>query len=390
MRVAYFDCFSGASGDMVLGALLDAGLSMDALRRDVGAFGLPGVEIAAEKTTRCGVAGTSFQVMDGSAAAHSRKLRDILDLIGAAELPDRVRADATRVFNRLAEVEAAIHGVSPEAVHFHELGAVDSVVDIVGAAAGLARLEIDQVLFSRLSVGRGYLECAHGRLPAPAPATAKLIEGFQVSYGVAEGEMLTPTGAAILTTLGQQAEPEELCPSATGYGAGRRDRESLPNLLRVTIGDSVGAAPSDVVWVLETNLDDCSPEVIGYALDRIWAAGALDVFATPIQMKKSRPGVKVTAIVPRGRVSAVEDVLFRETSTFGVRRYEVQRSTLQREIRTVGTPYGQARVKMGIRGGRAIACEPEYEDCRRIAEAKGLALREVMAHVKRVAEEGVL
>lgn len=386
MRAAYFDCFSGASGDMILGSLLDAGLPLDDLQQDVRSLGLNGVKVCATEAERGGIRGTRVEVIAEGAEASHRRLRDIVALIEASRLPDRAKSDASRVFRRLAEVEADVHGTTPDAVHFHEVGAVDSIVDIVGACAALARMRIDQVCFSRLAVGRGFVDCAHGRLPVPAPATARLIEGFEVAHGVADGELLTPTGAAILTTLGQQTRPV-MRSSAVGYGTGRRDRSALPNLLRVWVGDVSEPAEADEVWVLETNLDDCTPEVIGHALDCVWEAGALDVFVTPVQMKKGRPGSKVTVVAAADRIGQIEDVLFGETPTFGVRRHPVMRSKLAREAREVETPYGKVRVKVGRRGGRAVTCEPEYEDCRRAAAAWGVSLRQVMERAKQGASD---
>ena len=243
--------------------------------------------------------------------------------------------------------------------------------------------------FSRLAVGRGHVDCDHGRLPVPAPATSRLIEGLDVEGGVAEGELLTPTGAAILTTLGAQSPMPAMRADAVGYGAGARDREGMPNLLRVWIGETVDAAEADAVWVMETNVDDCSGEVLGYAMDRLLAEGALDVFATPIQMKKSRPGVRLTVIAEPTRFEALAEVLFRETPTFGFRYHEVRRAKLAREIVTVDTPYGAVQVKVGRRGARVLTREPEYEGCRRIAEREGIPLRDVMrAARERAARSG--
>jgi len=385
MRLARFDCFSGASGDMILGAMLDAGLSLELLREDIARLGLPHVEIHSEKVTRAGLAGTHVRVAGSDSDHGHRHLGDILELIRSAKLPERVRSDAECVFHRLAEAEARVHNIGKDEVHFHEVGAVDSIADIVGAAIGLARLEVDRVFFSRLAVGRGYVNCAHGRLPVPAPATARLIEGYEVEYDVAEGELLTPTGAAILTTLGEQARSPAMRVEAIGYGAGAHDREELPNLLRLTLGETVGTDEADRVWVVETNLDDCSPEVVGFAADRARETGALDVFLTPIQMKKSRPGVKLTAIVGADRLEEVEAILFQETSTFGIRRYEASRSKLSRCLESVDTPFGSMRVKVGRRGGRVLLCEPEYEDCRRVAVEKKMPLREVMQRVREIA-----
>ena len=382
MRLAWFDCFSGASGDMILGALLDAGLDLEALRADVAALGLGNVSLRREQVARAGIAGTRLhvEVAHGHDHGHShgRHLGDILDLIASADLPERVKEHASRVFRRLGEAEAAVHGSDVESVHFHEVGAEDAIVDICGAAAGLARLGVDEVRFSRLAVGRGYVDCAHGRLPVPAPATTRLIQGCEIEAGVAEGELLTPTGAAILTTLGEQTAMPSMRATATGYGAGAREREGIPNLLRVWLGETADPAEADVVWVMETNVDDCSGEVLGHAMERLLAEGALDVFATPIQMKKSRPGVRLTVIAEPARLDALAEVLFRETSTFGVRYHEVRRTKLAREIVTVPTPHGPVRVKLGRRAGQVLTREPEYEDCRRLAQTTGLPLREIM------------
>ena len=425
---------------MVLGAMLDAGLSLDGLREDVSRLGLGGVEVRASRVTRGGMACTRAEVLEGGCAAdaagphghgrphgaphphalhghgssgregaeaegghshaghvhgeggvhrHRRGLTEILGLIEGSGLPERVRQDAGRVFRRLAEAEAAVHGCTPEEVHFHEVGAVDAIVDIVGAAAGLARLGVDEVRFSTLSCGGGHVHCEHGTLPVPAPATARLVEGFEVRLGGEdEGELLTPTGAAILTALGRQGPPPPMRVQAVGCGAGGREREGSPNLLRLWLGETADDEEADTVWCVETNLDDCPGEVVGYAMDRLFAEGALDVYLTPIQMKKSRPGVKMTVLADADRVEAMEAVLFAETPTFGVRRTEMRRSKLERESVRVDTPHGPVSVKVGRRKGQSVTVEPEYEDCRRVAEERGVSLREVMEAARRAARGG--
>jgi hypothetical protein len=299
-------------------------------------------------------------------------------MIRGARLPESVKERAIAVFTRLGEAEAAIHGAPIEEIQFHEVGALDSIADIVGAAAGLERLGVGTVLFSTLRLGGGTVQAGHGVLPVPAPATARLVTGFQCQLGPVERELLTPTGAAILTTLGKQQAPPPMRIKNIGYGAGGRDDPGHPNVLRLLLAEEASEAEADAVWVLEVNLDDTSAEVCGYAIERLLAAGALDAYAVPIQMKKSRPAWMLCAIVEDESLRRVEEIFFRETTTFGVRRHRVERTKLAREIRTVETPHGPVRVKVGMREGNVITASPEYEDCRRVALERNIPLREVM------------
>jgi len=389
VALLYVDAFSGASGDMLLGALVDAGLPADALRGALAGLALGGFELDVRREMRKGLAATRVEVRvadpphaheHGHPHGHGRHLPDIEDLIARAGLPGRAPEWATRVFRRLAEAEAKVHGQPVDKVHFHEVGAVDSIVDIVGTCAGLALLGVDRIVSSPLPMGSGYVDTAHGRLPVPAPAVVELMRGVPTRDCPETGELTTPTGAAVLVALADAFGPmPPMVPEAVGYGAGSRQGERVPNLLRVVLGRPCGPgdAEQDSVWLLETNLDDATGEILGAAAASLFAAGALDVWLTPATMKKGRPGVVLACLAEEGTRAAIEDAVFRETGAFGVRRTRVDRSKLAREHVTVETPYGPVRIKVGRRAGTVVAATPEYEDCLRLAQAKGVALRAV-------------
>ena len=374
--IAYLDCFSGLSGDMLLGALVDAGLSLDELRADLSHLSLPGYEISAERVSKRGISGTRVSVRAEASHEH-RGLSDITAIIQRAELPREVAARAVAVFTRLAEAEAAVHGHSVEEVHFHEVGAVDAIVDIVGALCGLRRLNVGKLYVSPLPLGGGWVDSAHGRLPVPAPATSLLLKGVPTYGGPVEAELVTPTGAAIVATLADgfgSMPPMTL--RAVGWGAGAADLPH-PNLVRLFLGDAAEQPGRQYLVMLETNVDDMNPEFFDHVMERLFTAGALDVFYTPILMKKSRPAVLVSVLADPERADQLADILFRETSTFGVRRREVLRQCLDREWREVDTPYGTVRVKIGLLGGEEVSAAPEYEDCRRLAGERGVPVMEV-------------
>jgi len=380
-RIVYFDCASGASGDMLLGAVVDLGLPIDRLREELAKLPLPGYRLEARGVTRSGLLATKVDVVaEGPSPAH-RHLRHILELLEASDLEAEVKGRSAALFRRLAEAEAAVHGTTVENVHFHEVGAVDSIVDIVGVAAGLAILGVERLEASPLPMGSGYVETAHGRLPVPAPAVVELARGVPTRECPEPGELVTPTGAAILVTLAARFGPmPPMVVEAVGYGAGARQGERVPNLLRVVIGRPVAAADAaeaDEVWQLEANIDDASGETLGAAAQALFAAGALDVWLTPVTMKKGRPGVVLGCLADDAALEAVEAAVFRGTTTFGLRRWRVRRTKLAREHREVPTPFGPVRIKVGWRGGRIVTAMPEYEDCLRLAEARGLAFREV-------------
>jgi len=378
-RVAYFDCSSGASGDMVLGAVVDLGLPLETLREELGALALPGYHLEARRVTRSGLAATQVEVVADAPAPGHRHLRHILALLDSSRLGPEVKERAASLFRRLAEAEAAVHGTSLEKVHFHEVGAVDSIVDIVGGVIALRWLEASRFVASPLNLGTGTVTMSHGTFPVPPPATARLVAGAPV-YGEGEGELLTPTGALLVTAHATAYGPlPPMRIEKTGHGAGGRETRGRPNVLRLIVGEETAPAVGDRVVVLETEVDDASPQVLGPLLDRLLAEGALDAFFTPVQMKKGRPGVLVTVLAEPGKREALEELLFRETTTLGVRRQEWDRTVLERDTATVETAYGAIRVKIGRRGGVVYNASPEFDDCLRAAGERGVAVKEVLA-----------
>jgi uncharacterized protein (TIGR00299 family) protein len=387
VNLAYFDCFSGASGDMVLGACIDAGADIAALTSSLARLGVGGYRLEANPIKKQGFRATRATVRVEEASPPHRHLSHILKIIETAGLSEQTTSRASAIFRRLAEAEAVAHGSTVERVHFHEVGAVDAIVDIVGACLALEQLEIDEVHCSAIPTGHGTVTCAHGVMPVPAPGTAELLKGVPIAACDEPGELTTPTGAAILTTLAKAFGPmPAMTVASIGYGAGHRDGQTRPNLLRLVIGTVANPAQTDEVAVLEANLDDATPEAIGYVLEKALQAGALDAFAAPIYMKKNRPAVMVTILAEPLRQAAFEELLFRETTTFGVRSYRAQRQKLERTHVTVDTPYGPIRVKVGSRGGQVVTRSPEFEDCRAAAEAHQVALREVIAAALQAAE----
>lgn len=383
MKTAYFDCFSGISGDMVLGALVDAGADVGALEAELRKLRLDGWKISAEKVKRGAVLATKVNV-ETQENHHHRHLSQILKMIDEAGLVPRAAERARRIFQRLGEAEAKVHNIPVEKVHFHEVGAVDSIVDIVGSAIGFELLGIDEFACSKMDVGAGKVKTEHGLLPVPAPATAELLrEAPTFSSGI-EKELVTPTGAAIATTLATRfAEMPAMRLTAIGYGAGSADLKEQPNVLRLMIGEAIEYAKAKTldapVSVIEANLDDMSPQIYGYFVERALAAGALDVFSTPVQMKKNRPGQLVTLLCEPASRDRLVDLVFRETTTIGVRTYEVQRQTLARESVPVETPLGSIRMKISRLNGTVLNAAPEYEDCQKIATQKNVPLKEVLA-----------
>src|SRR5215472_4596218 len=388
LRIAYFDCFSGISGDMVLGALVDAGVELREIEAGLRGLGLENWSIAASKVQRGAISATQVRV-EAREEQHHRGLAVILKRIEQAHLAPRAAARAKKIFERLAAAEAKVHNMEVEKVHFHEVGSADSIVDIVGSAIGFDLLGIDEFACSRFDVGGGQVRTAHGVLPVPAPATAELLRGAPAYSSGIERELVTPTGAAIATTLATHYE--EIPPMTLrtiGYGAGSADLKEKANVLRLLIGDadSTDAAESKAdgrwdspVTVIETNVDDMSPQIYGYFAERALAAGALDVFSTPAQMKKNRPGQLVTILSEPQNVARLMDLIFAETTTIGVRTYDVRRKTLQREFVPVETPLGSVRMKVSRMNGTILNVTPEYEDCLKIAAERGVPLKQVMA-----------
>jgi pyridinium-3,5-bisthiocarboxylic acid mononucleotide nickel chelatase len=398
MKVAHFDCFSGISGDMTLAALIDAGVDGDAIRQAISSLGLP-IRLEIEKVRKGGFAATQVR-MEVQEEKSYRFLPEVEAIIGRSNLTERQKSLALKIFQRLAEAEAAVHGLSLEKIHFHEVGALDSIADIVGAAVGLELLGAEQFTSRSVPTGSGMVKCAHGLMPVPAPGTAELLKNVPLAPSSIKTELTTPTGAAILTTIVRECpKPADnpwvdqplMTVERIGHGAGRRDFPEQPNLLRLFVGTTIESLHNDVtatgdrdlVWLLETNLDDLPAEVIGYCYERLLAAGALDVFSTPIFMKKNRPAVMLSVLAPLESLPALEEILFRETSTFGIRRYQVSRTKLERRPCTVQTPWGAIQGKLGWRDGQPALFAPEYEDCARVARQFGVALREVYAQAQK-------
>jgi len=404
-RLLYFDCFSGISGDMTLGALLDAGLPLDALKQAFGSLALPGVHVHADRVLRAGVSATKFTVHAHEHHDHHhhhahgtehhapstehgalrtghahRSLPEIFELIDRSALSPAGRHRAKAMFQRLAEAEAAIHQMPVEQVHLHEVGALDSILDVVGTVFALDWVGADRVVCSPLNVGGGMVQSAHGLFPVPAPATVKLLGDAPVYAGAVQKELVTPTGALIATTYASAFGPiPAMSVEQVGYGAGERDHPQTPNVLRVLIGRAADQSPAERVTVVECEIDDMNPQLFGVAMERLYAAGALEVFYTPVQMKKNRPGTLLTVVVAPDKRAAITDVVFRETTTIGLRHHDVDRECLAREIVTVNTPLGAVRFKVSSRNGHVVTATPEFEDCATLAAANNLAVREVQA-----------
>ena len=379
-RVVYFDCPSGASGDMVLGSLVDAGVPLEALRAELGKLGVAGWTLTAREVRRGAFRATKIDVeVDRAVPRESRHLADIVAILAGSGLPAAVVATATRIFTRLAEAEARVHGSTVEAVHFHEVGAIDAIVDVTGAVLGLHLLGAAAVHVSVLPVGGGFVDTAHGRMPVPGPGTVELLRGFPVVDTGVRAELVTPTGAAILTTLATGAgRMPAMTVERVGYGAGTADLPDSPNVLRCFVGETAEAAGTETIAQVETTIDDMSPQLYEPLMDRLFEAGALDVFLTPVIMKRSRPGTVLTALCPPDRVGDLSRVLFEESSTIGVRWSEMSRARLDREMVTITTAYGTLPAKVSRLGGRIVTVTPEFADVARIAREKGLPVREVL------------
>ena len=391
MNLAYFDCFSGISGDMTLGAVIDAGCDVARLRSELQRLKVPGWEISAEKVWKNGMAATHAKVETEDQKKH-RSLTDILEILKKSELVPQVRERASSIFQRLGEAEARVHDVPLEKIHFHEVGAVDAIVDIVGACIGFQSLGIDKFACSPLNVGGGTAKMAHGVLPVPAPATANLLQGKPTYSNGVQRELVTPTGAAIVATLCDSFGPQPpMTVSAIGYGAGTADLEGQPNVLRIMIGESAEKAVAgydEEISVIEANLDDMNPQIYGYFLERALAAGALDVYTTPVQMKKNRPGTLLTVLCKPQDANALTSMIFAETTTFGVRTTRAQRRILPREHVNVSTTFGDVRIKLSRVNGRILHVSPEFDDCRKLAVEKNVPLQQVINEALRCYQGG--
>ena len=375
MKTLYFDCFAGASGDMILGALVAAGADADQLRGQLRLLDVSNFDVSFAVVDRSGISSTRA-IVETEDEKHHRHLGTILQIIERSRLSDSVKSRAARVFTRLAEAEARVHNTSVEAVHFHEVGAMDAIIDVVGACVGFELLGVERFVSSPLHVGSGTVEMAHGRFPVPPPAVVELLRGAPTYATDIRGELVTPTGAAIISTVCDDYGPlPPMRVTASGYGAGGRTYERFPNALRILIGDAEADAQSEKLLMIETNLDDASPQIVGHVLERAFARGALDCYLTPVQMKKNRPGVLVSILCRPAERETFYALLFDETTTLGVRCYEVERRALAREFVSVETEFGPVNVKIAKRDGRVVNLTPEYDDCREAAVRAGVALR---------------
>ncbi|MBC8029414.1 MAG: nickel pincer cofactor biosynthesis protein LarC [Pyrinomonadaceae bacterium] len=380
MKTLYFDCFAGASGDMILGAMVAAGVDQETFKQQLSLLHVSGYTVDFEIVDRSGISATYAKVQTKHEHAH-RHLRDILKLINDSRLSDSVKDRAASIFSRLGEAEARVHNIPIEKVHFHEVGALDAIIDVVGAAICFEFLGIERFVSSPLHVGSGTVDMEHGRFPVPPPAVAELLKGVPFYSTDIAGELLTPTGAAIITTVASEFGPvPQLKLEQTGYGAGTRTYEKFPNVLRVLIGnesDERERALDEKLLVLETNVDDMSPKVFGYVMERAFGLGALDCYFTPVQMKKNRPGILLTVLCRRGDREKFMQMLFEETTTLGIRSYEVDRRALARQTVRVETQYGPIDVKVARLGDKVVNAMPEYEQCRLAAAAASVPLRVV-------------
>jgi uncharacterized protein (TIGR00299 family) protein len=376
MKTLYFDCFAGASGDMILGAMVAAGVDPNFLREQLSLLRVSGFSIDFETVNRSGLSATYARVETAHEHSH-RSLTDIKAIIRGSDLSSAVKERAVQIFTRLAEAEARVHNEPIDHVHFHEVGALDAIVDVVGAAICFDALQIERFVCSPLHVGSGMVKMAHGQFPIPPPAVTELLKGVPFYATEIKGELLTPTGAAIITTVCSEYGPiPEMKTAATGYGAGTREYQDFPNVLRVMIGETeVSSATDEQLWMLETNLDDASPQIIGHVMDRVFELGALDCYFTPVQMKKNRPGVLLSVLCGREEKEAVMKLLFTETTTLGVRSYEVNRRALQRSVVRVETQYGPIDVKVAHLDGRVVNEMPEFEQCRQAAVKANVPLK---------------
>jgi pyridinium-3,5-bisthiocarboxylic acid mononucleotide nickel chelatase len=375
----YLSGFSGVSGNMFIGALLDAGLSEEAFRKMVSALPVSGYKLKFETVMKQGIKATFFDVLLDHHEHHAhRHLGDIVKIINEAKLSETVKARSIAVFTKLAEAEAKVHGTTVEKIHFHEVGAVDAIIDIIGTVFGLEALGIEKVYAGNLRTGYGIIKCAHGAMPIPAPATSELLTGIPYTQGEIEKELLTPTGAALLATLcdGFGDRPAGFVSEKTAYGAGGWDLD-IPNVLRAELGRIQSSETSELL-VMETNIDDSNPQVFDYVMERLFKIGALDVWLTPIQMKKNRPAVTLSVLAPAALQGEVEKIIFTETTTIGIRRYAVQRTAAERREETVKTPWGSVRIKISSINGKICSVTPEVDDCRKLAAANDVPLKDVL------------
>ncbi|MCX7919863.1 MAG: nickel pincer cofactor biosynthesis protein LarC [bacterium] len=377
MKIAYFDCFSGISGDMFLGALVNAGVSIESLSTELQKLNLTGYKLLAKSVTKHGITGTKVDVIIEQ-ERQFKHIAEIQELINNSTLSNRIKQTSINVFQRLADAESKVHGVTTPQVHFHEVGALDAIIDVVGSIIGINLLGIQIIYASKLNLGNGLVKTKHGTFPIPAPATVELVKGIPVYNLGIEYELVTPTGAAIITTIAEKfGTMPAMEINAIGYGAGDLEIPEIPNFLRVFIGKKVEPQKEETITVIETNIDDLNPQFYGYLMDKLFAVGALDVYYTPIHMKKNRPGILLSVLTNAANVDKLSEIIFAETTTFGLRIYTAQRQTLDRESVPVQTKYGTINIKIGKHNGKIVSIAPEYQNCLLAAEKNGVPIKEV-------------
>ena len=383
MKTLYFDCFAGASGDMILGAMVAAGINPDVLAQQLKLLNVEGFNIQFKHVTRAGL-GATYAVVETAHEHKHRHLSDILKIIDNSALSAGVKKRASQIFIRLAEAEARVHNEPIEKVHFHEVGALDAIVDVIGAAICFELLGIERFISSPIHVGSGFVQMEHGQFPVPPPAVAELLKSVPFYSTEIKGELLTPTGAAIITTVSERYGPMPNMESSTvAYGAGTREYDNFPNVLRVFVGETLGDEPHvERLLMIETNIDDLSPQVLGHVMDQAFELGALDCYFTSVQMKKNRPGVLLSILCEQQLKNQLMQLLFKETTTLGVRTYEVERRALERTTVRVETPYGPIDVKVASLNGQVVNEMPEFEQCRRAAKEAGVPLKRVEEAVR--------
>ncbi|MCX6261643.1 MAG: nickel pincer cofactor biosynthesis protein LarC [Bacteroidia bacterium] len=383
MKVLCYDCFSGISGDMNLGAMIDLGIDILYLRSELGKLNLNGWELVAEKAQRHGITGTIVTVRQTVHEHAHRHLSDIEKIISGSSLPEVVKQLSMKIFKKIATAEAAIHGIDIEEVHFHEVGAIDSIIDIAGAAICFNALNVGAVYVSEVELGGGFVNCDHGKLPVPAPATAEIIKGIPVRTGGVDFEATTPTGAAILSVLGTEfGSVSHVKIEKTGYGVGHKDHPAIPNLLRVHLGETSETEGSGHKAILiESNIDDMNPEFYDHISDRLFKAGASDVYCSQIIMKKGRPGVVLNVICEQGLEDMIKEIIFTESTTLGIRTFDFRKDTLAREFGKLNTVYGEVTVKRSFYKGKEVSVKPEYEECRKIASERNIPVKEVYYNI---------
>jgi uncharacterized protein (TIGR00299 family) protein len=383
MKIISYDCFSGISGDMNLGAMIDLGIDKTYLINELNKLNMKGWELIVQKDQRHGISGTKVTVKQTRHEHAHRHLSDIEHIINNSELDIRTKDLSRKIFMKIAVAEAFVHGISIDQVHFHEVGAVDSIIDIVGAAICFNALNVEGVHVSTIELGGGFVKCDHGKLPVPAPATSEIIKGLPVKKGGVDFEATTPTGAAILSALGTDFNPHlPLKIEKTAYGVGQKDPHDVPNLLRVFLGETIpNTGSGHNAILLECNIDDMNPEFFEFISDRLFNAGASDVFLSNIIMKKGRPGIILNVICETGSADSIKKIIFTETTSLGIRTFPFNKDTLVRKLETMHTDYGEVKIKRSFYKETEVSCKPEYEDCRRIALEKGIPLKEVYNNI---------